>query len=115
MAQNVQPHSQSLLSRELSDGSGPLTRGLSDASGPISPRSIVRGEGEEFEEYHDVPIYGDARHTPTVYQSHPSLQAPFLSEEGMSAEEIARLEEEERRIDAAIAAAEAEDGGRRSR
>jgi hypothetical protein len=66
----------------------------------------VRGEGEDFEEYHDVPIYGDARHTPTVYQSHPSLQAPFLSEEGMSEEEIARLEEEERRIDAAIAEAE---------
>jgi hypothetical protein len=67
----------------------------------------VRGEGEEFEEYHDVPIYGDARHTPTVYESHPSLlQAPFLSEEGMSAEEIARLEEEERRIDAAIEEAE---------
>ncbi|KAI6249555.1 hypothetical protein HI914_01708 [Erysiphe necator] len=34
--------------------------------------------------------------------------APFLREEGMSAEEMARLEDEERRIDAAIAAAEAE-------
>lgn len=93
-----------------------LNRNLSSASGPISPRTVstVRGEAEEFEEYHDVPIYGDARHTPTVYESHPSLlQAPFLSEEGMSAEEIARLEEEERRIDAAIAAAEAGGGGRR--
>lgn len=115
VTQHVQPPSQHLLSRELSDASGPLMRGLSDASGPISPRSTVRSEGREFEEYHDVPIYGDARHTPTVYQSHPSLQAPFLSEEGMSAEEIARLEDEERRIDAAIAAAEAEESGRRSR
>ena len=53
-----------------------------------------------------MPIYGDARHTPTVYESHPSLQAPFLSDEGMSVEEIARLVEEERRIDAVIAAAE---------
>ncbi|RKF57950.1 hypothetical protein GcC1_186002 [Golovinomyces cichoracearum] len=34
--------------------------------------------------------------------------APFLREEGMSAEEMAKLEDEERRIDAAIAAAEAE-------
>ncbi|POS87302.1 hypothetical protein EPUL_002544 [Erysiphe pulchra] len=34
--------------------------------------------------------------------------APFLREEGMSAEEMARLEDEERRIDAAIAAADAE-------
>ncbi|RKF61134.1 hypothetical protein OnM2_044034 [Erysiphe neolycopersici] len=33
---------------------------------------------------------------------------PYLREEGMSAEEMARLEDEERRIDAAIAAAEAE-------
>lgn len=111
VAQNI--HQRSLLSRGISDAStsGPLRRGLSDASGPISPHSTVREEGEDFEEYHDVPIYRDARHTPTLYESHPStphLQAPFLSEEGMSAEEIARLEEEERRIDAAIAEAEAE-------
>tara|TARA_R110002060_G_scaffold40015_4_gene51262 strand:- start:118 stop:228 length:111 start_codon:yes stop_codon:yes gene_type:complete len=34
------------------------------------------------------------------------MQSPFLSEEGMTPEEVARLEEEERRIDAAIAEAE---------
>jgi hypothetical protein len=39
------------------------------------------------------------------------VKAPFLTEEGMSAEDVARLEEEERRIDAAIA--EAERSGRR--
>jgi hypothetical protein len=69
----------------------------------------VRGEGDEFAEYHNAPIYGDARHRPTVYKSYPSLQAPFLTDENMSPEEIERLEEEERRIDAAIA--EAERGG----
>lgn len=37
-----------------------------------------------------------------------SSTAPFLVEQGMSAEEMARLEDEERRLDAAIAAAEAE-------
>jgi hypothetical protein len=35
-----------------------------------------------------------------------------LGEEGMTAEEAARLEEEERRIDAAIEAAERERGNR---
>lgn len=91
-----------------------LQRGVSDASGPMSAATVSSergGEGEEFEEYHDVPIYRDARHTATVYEGHPGLlQAPFLHDaEGMSEEEIARLEEEEeeRRIDAAIAAAEA--------
>ncbi|EPQ66439.1 Bgt-2525 [Blumeria graminis f. sp. tritici] len=39
-----------------------------------------------------------------------SSAAPFLREEGMSPEEMARLEDEERRIDAAIAQAEAERG-----
>ena len=62
-----------------------------------------------------MPIYGDARHTPTLYESSPSfMQTPFLHDaEGMSEAEIARLEEEERRIDAAIAAAEATQAGRR--
>lgn len=44
-----------------------------------------------------------------------TLQAPFLSEPGMSPEEVARLEEEERRIDEAIAEAEAEEERRRAR
>ncbi|KUJ22598.1 uncharacterized protein LY89DRAFT_728721 [Mollisia scopiformis] len=66
---------------------------------------------ETFEAYHDVPIYGDARHVPQVFSSTPErgvVSSPFLGEEteGMSPEEVARLEEEERRIDAAIAAAE---------
>lgn len=79
-----------------------ISRGLSDASGPMSPRSTVRGDFEE--PYHDVPIYGDARHIPQVYQG--NMQAPFLSEPGMTDEELTRLEEEERRIDAAILEAE---------
>lgn len=93
-----------------------LARGLSDASmgGPISPRSMNTTRRQDSDEtshygdlnepYHDEPIYGDARHVPQVYQP---LQAPFLgSEPGMTAEELSRLEEEERRIDAAIAEAE---------
>lgn len=52
------------------------------------------------EPYHDVPRYGDARHAAQI------LQAPFLSEPGMTDEELSRLEEEERAIDAAIAEAE---------
>ncbi|ESZ98910.1 hypothetical protein SBOR_0768 [Sclerotinia borealis F-4128] len=48
---------------------------------------------------------------PKVYQG--TLQAPFLSEPGMSPEEVATLEEEERRIDEAIA--EAEEERRRAR
>lgn len=79
-----------------------ISRGLSDASGPMSSRSTVRGDFEE--PYHDVPIYGDARHVPQIYQG--TLQAPFLSEPGMTDEELTRLEEEERRIDAAILEAE---------
>ncbi len=53
-----------------------------------------------------MPVYGDARHSPRVYNGEGGVQAPFLGEEGLSAEEVARLEEEERRIDAAIAEAE---------
>ncbi|KAB8302053.1 hypothetical protein EYC80_005505 [Monilinia laxa] len=48
---------------------------------------------------------------PKVYKG--TLQAPFLSEPGMSPEEVARLEEEERRIDEAIA--EADEERRRAR
>ncbi|KAE8447481.1 hypothetical protein EG329_010754 [Mollisiaceae sp. DMI_Dod_QoI] len=107
-----------------------VSRGLSTNSrstaGPISPRSIsataVSARSEEtpsppeaFEAYHDVPIYGDARHVPQVFSGVDRGErgvvggsaSPFLEEtEGMSPEEVARLEEEERRIDAAIAAAE---------
>jgi len=92
-----------------------VSRGLSTASsvsaGPISPRSAHTGSGttpsgsEEFETYRDVPVYGDARHVPQVVNA---TRIPFLGEEtqGMSPEEVARLEEEERRIDLAIAEAE---------
>lgn len=65
-------------------------------------------------------VYGDARHVPQVFSAHNDGSArnggsvvgrgvPFLGEEteGMSPEDLARLEEEERRIDAAIAEAEA--------
>jgi hypothetical protein len=87
---------------------------VSGISGPVSPRSVsipASTPSEEFEEYHDtpMPVYGDARHSPRVYSSEEravGARAPFLSEEGMTAEEVARLEEEERRIDAAIAEAE---------
>jgi hypothetical protein len=89
---------------------------VSRISGPASPRSLtVSTPPDEYEEYRDqpVPVYGDARHSPRVYSTdeRQGVKAPFLSEEGMSAEEVARLEEEERRIDAAIA--EAERSGRR--
>jgi hypothetical protein len=77
---------------------------------PLSPRSTTRSVSAYSVPYSDNPTYGDvSRHTPQVYES-PS-QTPFLSEPGMSAEELSRLEEEERRIDAAIAEAEA--AGRR--
>ncbi len=61
----------------------------------------------DYEEYRDVPaipIFGDARRSPQIFEGR--VPTPFLSEEGMSAEEIARFEEEERRIDLAIAEAE---------
>ena len=78
-------------------------RSVSAYSGPVSPRSTVRSGAFE-EPYQDMPTYGDTRHTPRVYES--ASQTPFLSEPGMSEEELTRLEDEERRIDAAIAAAE---------
>ena len=89
---------------------------VSRVSGPASPRSLtVSTPPDEYEEYRDqpMPVYGDARHSPRVYstEERQGVKAPFLSEEGMSAEEVTRLEEEERRIDAAIA--EAERSGRR--
>jgi hypothetical protein len=89
---------------------------VSRISGPASPRSIaVSTPPDEYEEYRDqpMPVYGDARHSPRVFSAggRQGVEAPFLTEDGMSAEEVARLEEEERRIDAAIA--EAERSGRR--
>lgn len=106
----------------------PLARGVSDASAhtPVSPRSTIPGNDARSlnrrsvdarsisiydEPYQDVPLYGDARHVPQMYSGRDMQFAsqsptPFLSEPGMSQEEIERLEEEERRIDAAIAEAE---------
>lgn len=93
-----------------------VSRGISTTSGTSSSgaRSPRSGHGEGFEQYHDVvPIYGDARHVPQVLTGNSTsrgvgvgVQSPFLSEEGMTPAEVARLEEEERRIDAAIAEAE---------
>lgn len=90
-----------------------VSRNISSASalssGPISPRSQTTPRSDKFSPYHDVPIYGDARHSPQVFTSGEraigGASSPFVTEE-MSAEEAARLEEEERRIDAAIAEAE---------
>lgn len=89
---------------------------VSRISGPASPRSLtVSTPPDEYEEYRDqpMPVYGDARHSPRVFSAggRQGVKAPFLTEDGMSAEEVMRLEEEERRIDAAIA--EAERSGRR--
>ena len=82
----------------------------------MSPRSTVGGrddpDNDHYEEpYQDVPVYGDARHLPKVYAGSQapflsSSPTPFLSEPGMTDEELSRLEEEERRIDAAIEEAE---------
>lgn len=86
-----------------------VSRGLSTTSGTSSTGARSPRPGDGFEQYHDVvPIYGDTRHVPQVYvgNSERGIQSPFLSEEGMTPEEVARLEEEERRIDAAIAEAE---------
>jgi hypothetical protein len=83
---------------------------MSEASAPLSPRT-ERSLSTYSVPYSDIPTYGETRHTPQLYES-PS-QTPFLSEPGMSAEELSRLEEEERRIDAAIAAAEAAEASRR--
>jgi hypothetical protein len=94
----------STVSRNLSNSSA-------ISSNPISPRSQTsRTQGsDEFSPYHDVPIYGDARHVPQVFSGSEralgGASSPFVTEE-MTAEEVARLEEEERRIDAAIAEAE---------
>jgi len=84
-----------------------ISRGFSDATNRTRERgySDATSRGGVFSEpYSDVPIYGETRHSPQVYQG--TLQAPFLSEPGMTDEELVRLEEEERRIDAAIAEAE---------
>jgi hypothetical protein len=80
---------------------------MSEALSPRTERSLSTYSVP----YSDIPTYGETRHTPQLYES-PS-QTPFLSEPGMSAEELSRLEEEERRIDAAIAAAEAAEASRR--
>ncbi|RDL36696.1 uncharacterized protein BP5553_06048 [Venustampulla echinocandica] len=96
-----------------------VSREVSNASSAIiSPRSTAASPtgNPHFEEYHDVPVYGDARHSPQVHAgASGSQQAQHLSESGdhsnystLSADEAARLreEEEERKIDAAIAEAD---------
>ncbi|KAH8657421.1 hypothetical protein BGZ60DRAFT_130638 [Tricladium varicosporioides] len=112
----------SIPASEPLSGSGLVSRGVSNAStNIISPRSPgapsssdPSDRSHEFEEYHDVPVYGDARHVPQVFNG--GLQAPFLADgsgDSLSSAEAARLaeEEEERRIDAAIAEAERAKGG----
>jgi hypothetical protein len=97
-----------------------VSRGLSASSN--GSRSIAMSPRSDFEEYHDmpsIPVYGDARHIPQIFEGRPvperrhspqifegRVPESFLSEEGLSPEEMARLEEEERRIDLAIAEAE---------
>jgi hypothetical protein len=90
-----------------------VSRAVSDASHVSRPgsREIGIGERSLFDEApytDDVSRSGSGANlnVPKVYKG--ALQAPFLSEPGMSAEEVARLEEEERRIDEAIAEAEEE-------
>ncbi|KAH8591335.1 hypothetical protein B0O99DRAFT_690696 [Bisporella sp. PMI_857] len=108
-------HRRRLTPTNLSAVVQPISRNVSDASAhiPVSPHSAIReGHNEHFDEpYHDTPVYGDARHIPQVYAGslqplHSSSPTPFLSEPGMTDEELAMLEEEERRIDLAIAEAE---------
>ncbi|PQE19971.1 Kin of IRRE 3 protein [Rutstroemia sp. NJR-2017a BVV2] len=94
------------------DASISVSRAVSDASHVSRPgsREIGIGERSLFDEApytDDVSRSGGGNlNVPKVYKG--ALQAPFLSEPGMSAEEVARLEEEERRIDEAIAEAEEE-------
>lgn len=83
---------------------------------PLSPssshsrRSTTSPDDDSFNEPyqdHPSPVYGDTRHIPITRISRSrEAVAALLTEPGMSEEEIARLEEEERRIDAAIAEAE---------
>ncbi|RFU35233.1 hypothetical protein B7463_g1119, partial [Scytalidium lignicola] len=98
------------------DREAEVTRTFSTVSA-LSPRSVHSGHSnsspddddsfnEPFHDHH-TPVYGDARHTPvTQVSSSREAVAVLLSEPGMTDEDFARLEEEERRIDAAIAAAE---------
>ncbi|KAM3086666.1 hypothetical protein ACMFMG_000792 [Clarireedia jacksonii] len=100
------------------DASVAVSRAVSDASQVSRPGSRELGIGERSL-FDQEPYTDDVSHSgaggssssgnlnvPKVYKG--ALQAPFLSEPGMSAEEVARLEEEERRIDEAIAEAEEE-------
>ncbi|KAG9246812.1 hypothetical protein BJ878DRAFT_539893 [Calycina marina] len=99
--------------------SSTLQHGASDASAlsectPVSPNTIgawslgrrsvdARSLSMYEEPYSDMPGYGECRYVPQVYNHSPT---PYLNEPGMTEEDIHRLEEEERRIDAAIAEAE---------
>jgi hypothetical protein len=95
----------------------PISREVSSASSHLPPsRSISTTtpppQSRNYEQYRDIPPYGHA--SPQVYQG--GLQAPFLSETdsdrggsiAMTDADHTRLteEEEERRIDAAIAESE---------
>jgi len=82
-----------------SSGTNPnVARGLSTVSRVSEPNT-----SRSVETYQDNPTH-------TAGGGGGGTTVPFLTEEGMSAEEVARLEEEERRIDAAIAEAEGREG-----
>ncbi|KAH8815346.1 hypothetical protein F5884DRAFT_851823 [Xylogone sp. PMI_703] len=95
-----------------------ITRPLSSIARSIHSQQSTRSShghdddddsfNEPFHDHdHHSPVYGDARHTPVtqVSRSREGV-AVFLSEPGMTEEELERLEDEERRIDAAIEEAE---------
>jgi hypothetical protein len=96
----------------------PISREVSSASSHLPPTRAIgttetASQQQNYEQYHDVPLYG-SQATPQVLQG--GLQAPFLSETdseragsvALTEVDHARLteEEEERRIDAAIAESE---------
>lgn len=119
---SIAPSAVSALSRNVSSST--------TASRPRSPsldypHHTLQDIGEETANSNNgagVARYGETRHTPTFHTTGPggavsivpagaSASAgvgggAFLSEPGMSPAEVARLEEEERRIDEAIAAAD---------
>lgn len=112
---HISPRRSQAATTVSRDVSVSVSRAVSDASHVSRPgsRDIGIGERSLFDEepYTDDVGRGGGGgghlNVPKVYKG--ALQAPFLSEPGMSAEEVARLEEEEERwIDEAIAEAEEE-------
>ncbi|KAI0995618.1 hypothetical protein K3495_g12562 [Podosphaera aphanis] len=77
-----------------------------ESTGTVSISSIPSPQSTVFDIYKDG-LGNQARMSVGMGMGIGST-APFLREEGMTPEELARLEDEERRIDAAIAEAEAE-------